>query len=277
MSNLIKSVYFNMDPSKFRKIDSDENVEDYIPNIYGQPEPEDTSGFQPFNADAMEHIGEGFEGGVPVITMDDVVNEERAKLSEEMQGERDEILKQARVEADVIIVQAREKADEIFDQARTDGYVKGSEEARAQMNAELEKIRNELQTEYEKKFADLDEEKKNLEPAFADLVVSLVRKLTGVICEDKKEVILYLIGNAMRNLGRTSSIVLRVSGRDIALVSSKKNTLKAIAKDVDSFEVIEDDSLSEHQCIIETDSKIIDCSLDSELENLEEQIKLLAY
>ena len=40
--------------------------------------------------------------------------------------------------------------------------------------------------------------------------------------------------------------------------------------------MIEDESLQAAQCIIETDSKMIDCSLDVQLKNVQEQIKMLS-
>ena len=36
MSNLIKSVYFNVDPSETRVIDSDEKVEEFVTDIFKQ-------------------------------------------------------------------------------------------------------------------------------------------------------------------------------------------------------------------------------------------------
>ncbi len=273
MSNLIKSVYFNVDPSQIRTIDSDQRVEEYIPNIYNQPKAKDAYEFPSFD----DEDGEGFEGGLSVISMDDVVNEERERLSAEMQEERNGILSEAREEAEAILAKAREDAAVILEAAKTEGFQKGTEEARVQMSLELEKMREELQNDYEEKLTELDLQEKNLEPAFADLVVSLVKKITGVLCEDKREIILYLIGSAMKNMEKTSSITIRVSKRDISIVSAKKSTLKMLAKDVSSFDILEDASLTENQCIIETDNKIIDCSLDAELQNLEEHIKLLVY
>lgn len=277
MSNLIKAVYFNVDPTKVRKIDSDENVEDFIPNIYDQPEEPETSGFQPFDTGLLTHISpdddlpESFQEEVEVPDGD------YEAFSERMQAEREEILEDARMSAEQILAAAHADAERIREDARMKGFVQGTEEAKAQYHAEYEQMKEELQADYGQKFEELEDEKKNLEPVFANLVVSLVRKLTGVICEDKREVVLYLIGNAIRNVGKTSSIVLRVSRQDIALVTAKKGTLKSLVKDVISFDVVEDESLTENQCIIETDNKIIDCSLDSELQNLEEQIKLLVY
>ena len=127
------------------------------------------------------------------------------------------------------------------------------------------------------KRAELEEQEKKLEPAFAELVVSLVRKITGISCENKKDIILYLIGNSLRNIEKTSHITIRVSKEDISRVAAKKSTLKAIAKDSAELEVVEDSSLEAMQCIIETDHSMIDCSLDAQLQNLEDHVKLLLY
>ncbi len=288
MSNLIKAVYFSVDPSKVRKIDSDENVEAFIPSIFDQSaEEEEGSGFQPFDMSSMDHIDED-SGEILSFSKhmaeedeedfgEDISEEDYEVFAERMKAEREEILEDARTNAEQILAAAHADAERIREDARMKGFVQGTEEAKAQYQAEYNSRREELEEDFRQRFEDLDNEKKNLEPVFANLVVSLVRKLTGVICEDKKEVILYLIGNAVRNVGKTSSIVLRVSRQDIALVAAKKNTLKTLVRDVVSFDVVEDESLTENQCIIETDNKIIDCSLDSELENLEEQVKLLVY
>lgn len=41
------------------------------------------------------------------------------------------------------------------------------------------------------------------------------------------------------------------------------------------FDYYRGDSLQENQCIIETDQRIIDCSLDVQLQNLKDQIRML--
>jgi len=269
-----------MEPGKVKSIDSDENVEQYIPNILELGHREEA---KPFHFEALdgafpEEDGEAeFEGGLPVISMDDVIGEEREKLSAQMSEERENILEEARQEAESIVAQANEQAEAIKEMARSEGKTIGIEEGRAEAGAELEQMRRNLQQEYQEKMLELEEQERNLEPAFADIIVSLVKKLTGIVCEDKRDVILYLIGNSLKNMEKTSRLVLRVSKKDIARVSAKKSTLRVLAKDVSEFDIMEDESLTENQCIIETDNKIIDCSLDAQMQNLEEHVKLLVY
>lgn len=109
MSNLIKSAYFKVEAGS-RTIDSDERVEEYIPNIYNQEEEVKTFEFQALgttiaNDEGME--GADFEQGLSVISMDDVVNEEREKLVDQINEEKEKILAEAREEADSILAQAK--------------------------------------------------------------------------------------------------------------------------------------------------------------------------
>ena len=71
-------------------IDSDSRIESYIPGIYSQPGDDEEEGFEKFQfrqlsgIDGMPEEGENqFTGGLNVINMDDVLDEERQKLSEE--------------------------------------------------------------------------------------------------------------------------------------------------------------------------------------------------
>ena len=278
MSNLINYVYFSVDPSKVRLIDSDEQIEEHIPTIYNREEEAEDFHFQTFGESLSEdEEGKDYSDGLSVISMDDVAREEREKLSAEMEQERESILLSARQEAEEIIEQAKKQAGTIQEQARTEGEKLGREDGKMQAAMELEQKRQELEEEYQGRCQELEEQREELEPVFANLVASLVKKITGVVCENKKEVILYLIGNAVRNLEKTKQIIIRVSKKDMGRVSSKKSTFKAIAKEVEELDIIEDASLEENQCIIETDNKIIDCSLDAQLENLEEHVKMLVF
>ena len=114
-----------------------------------------------------------------------------------------------------------------------------------------------------------------LESRFADILIGLITKITGVVCEDKKDVIIYLIDNALHNVSKSKEITIRVSKNDIMMVESEKDKFLSGLSDDVSFDIVEDDSLSDNQCIIETESGVIDCSLDAQLDNLKEQLRLI--
>ncbi len=260
-------------------IDSDEKVEEFIPDIFQKEQTAEVHDFQQLE---LKQSGENdtqaaFENGLSVIHMDDVVNQEMEKVEQQISEQKQQILEEAEEEAARMIKDAEEQSASIKQSAYIEGVEQGLAEGKIQAAKDLEQKRQELEQEYERRFQELKEQEENLEPAFADLTVSLVRKLTGVVCEDKKGIILYLIGSAMKNMERTKTLILRVSKSDIGRVMEKKSTFQMLAKGIQEFDIVEDENLTENQCIIEMDNKVIDCSLDAQLQNLEESVKLLVF
>ena len=101
MSNLIKSVYFNFDTKATRSIDSDERIEEFIPDIFEEKKEEPS--FEQLNVAALsgaDRTDQMFDNGIPVISMDDVVSQEREKLQSELQEEQESILAKAKEEAE---------------------------------------------------------------------------------------------------------------------------------------------------------------------------------
>ncbi|MCH5268015.1 MAG: hypothetical protein J1E62_06700 [Lachnospiraceae bacterium] len=283
MSNIIKSVYFNVDVEQRHLIDSESRMEQLIPEIYAAEE----SSEKPFTFRPLQlgqeldgDLEEGFQDGLSVIHMDDVREEERQKLSEEISQEMEEevqgILEQAKQDAEEIIEQARSEADDIRNQAEKEGRDVGIQAGLAEADERAQEREKQFQQTMQLKLKELEEQRRQMEPFFAGLVAELVEKITGVVCKEKKGVILHLIEGAVQNLEKPKQVTLRVSKEDMALVSLHKADLKKAAGDVLEFDVMEDSSLEANQCIIETENKIIDCSLDVQLKNLQEQLRMLA-
>ena len=262
MSNLIKYVYFNSNEDK-RVIDSDVHVEELVPELFTQPE-------------ETENADDTFQSGLNVISMDDVMEEERQKLSEELILQQNEILDAAHAEADRIVEEANGVAESIKQQAYEEGVMQGIDEGRKQGMVEIEEQKRQLQEEFDYRIQQLEDAERNLEPKFAEIVAGLVEKITGVVCKDKKDVIIYLIDNALHGIERAKQITVRVNKNDMGVVTENRGKfLKAMKSDIE-FEIVEDVSLEQNQCIIETENKIIDCSLDAQLDNLKEQLKMLS-
>ncbi|MBO5484173.1 MAG: hypothetical protein J5979_03055 [Lachnospiraceae bacterium] len=272
MSNLIKSVYFNFNQDGKRIIDSDSQVEQFIPEIFHQ----DKIYAAELSVDDQQEENAGeFQAGMNFLNMEDVRREERDKVEKETSEQVEQMLLDARKEADSILCQAKEEAEEIRLQAYEEGKSQGMSEGQELARQELETMQAEFQQKAEQQRKELDEQAMALEPKFADIMIALIEKITGVLCQDNREIVIYLIHQALYQLEKTSRVTLRVSKDDMLLVSARKQELKEnIAQDVE-FDIMEDESLEAMQCIIETDNKIIDCSLDVQLDNLRSQIKML--
>ena len=256
MSNLIKSVYFQMNQDDTRVIDSDHQMMQFVPQLLQRE--------QVSSEPDTESREEGFQGGMNVLNMDDVRREEREKMQKETSQEREELLAEAHKEAQKIVQKAQEE-----------GRNEGFEQGQAQAKERLQEAALKLQKQMEQERQVLKEQEEALEPKYAEIMAALIEKITGVLCSDKKDVIVYLIHQALNQLEKTKSVNLRVSKADVLRVSANKEELKKCVSEGVEFDITEDDSLKENQCIIETDQRIIDCSLDVQLQNLKDQIKML--
>ena len=185
------------------------------------------------------------------------------------------IIENANNEAQAIIDHAKQEAERIKGDAFSVAQNKGYEDGMLQANRE--EIR--LQTEFNNKTLTLQKQYEDmlqtLEPQMVEMITSLVKKITGIMVEDKEEVILFLIRNAIKNMDRSNEYTIRVSKEDYESVSMQKDAiLEAIGRDV-LFYISEDMSLEKNQCLIETDAQVINCGLDNQLNNLITDLKLL--
>ena len=269
MSNLIKSVYFQMDQDDTRVINSYDHVVQFAPELLQQVEASSVN-----DPEETEPDGE-FQQGMNVLNMEDVREEERARVQEETSLEMESMLADARAQAEEILQTAREQADEIRQQAQEEGRNAGFEQGQAEALKHLQEETLRQQEQFEQQQQKLKEQEEALEPKYAELMGALIEKITGVLCEDKKDVIVYLIHQALNQLEKTKSVTLRVSKPDMLTVSAQKEQLRSCVSGEVDFDITEDDSLQENQCIIETDQRIIDCSLDVQLQNLKDQIRML--
>lgn len=195
---------------------------------------------------------------------------------EAIQQEADRIIEDANKQAQDIVLSAREEAEiqkqQIFEEAKQEGIVAGrveAEEQAEQARQELEAVKLQYKEEYEKQV-------EQLEPAFVEVMLKYIQKLTGIYAEDKREIILHLIDNAMRDKRGDDNFIIRVSEADFAMASYAKDSVRHYLNEGASIEVVADKLLTKNQCMIETDSRIFDCSLDGQMLSLIEDIRLLA-
>jgi len=223
---------------------------------------------------------ESFES--EVATLESRLSEKRNELAEAEKGieeahnEADRIIAEAREEAERILEEARENAEaegeSIREDAKAAGYEDGlarAEDRIAEIHAEAEAKKEEYRAEYEKQVEEL-------EPAFVELVINYVKKLTGIYNEDKQEIILHLIDDAFKGQRGTENFIIRVSEADYPIVAYSREVIRGYISDESSLEIVADKMLEKSQCLIETESRIYDCSLDEQLTSLIEDIRLLA-
>ena len=218
--------------------------------------------------------------------------EERKKMKEEITGAerlamKIEMEKAIRTQADIILEQSRAQGEQVKEKARQVAEAERAEILEAARQAGYEEGRGRLlqeQQELEAAFAEkerqllaeFEKKQKELEPMATDVIVKLLESLTGVCLESRKGIVTYLVTKALTESDRSESFLIKVSKEDLDEVKEASDKLRSLFEREVTLEVIQDVLLKKGECLIETDSNIIDCSLGTQLEGLLEDIRLLS-
>ncbi len=229
-----------------------------------------TSKLKPNNqVKAIDMNTEEFQEGIDVLPV-------KAKATkEDVEVEISYMLNEAKKEAEMILTQAKLEAESIKKDAYTEGEKQGHHEGLMTANKELDQKKEELDKQADIQKKQYHDMVKELEPTMVRIMTKLIEKITGIIVEDKEEVILHLIKKAFESMGKAEEYIVRVSSEDFEYVSSKKDYLRAAINNESSLTIREDSSLKKNQCTIEDDFKLIDSSLDVQLKNLITDLRLL--
>ena len=179
-------------------------------------------------------------------------------------------------EAAQILEQARQEADDVRQQAFDQGFEEGKAEGIRRGQSEIENEKNEILQEKDNFRKQYEDTMAQMEPKFADVLCTLLQKLTGVLVSDQREVLTYLIHRTMMDMEPSSKFVLRVSTEDFPYMEAHKEEILMKAGVDAAVEVQEEKSLKDGECIIETDSQMMDCSFHTQLKNMTDTLRLLA-
>ena len=230
-------------------------------------------------------VTEGFKPGIPGIFSDqggvepedvpeDLAAEfaaEKARL-EQLKKEAEDVLSDAREEVKKLLAGAKVDAEEIRKQAYADGLRQGEQKAKEKYDS----MKVGLEAEVKRQKEDYERQVSELEPTFAEILIKLLERLTGVLLAEKQGIIAYLLEQAIRGIEPGMTYLVHVSAEDFPLANSKKGELLRDLKEGAVLEIIEDRTMQKGQCIIETDSRIFDCGIDTQMKNLAGDLRLLA-
>ena len=218
--------------------------------------------------DEAEEISEGLKTPENQAILDDAMD--KAK----------ELRDDAREKANKIIEDAWQEAESIKENAYKEGYETGLEDGNmeamkradvylAGLNDEQEKIKKEMLTKNE---AYLDDAEKKL----INLTCELIKKISGIIVDDYKPAMLYMINNAINEVESTTKYTIKVCEDSYAYVADNSERIVGAANPNITIDIFADAKLEKGQCVIETDIGIIDLSMDVQIQNLITAFKLLS-
>lgn len=300
MSNgggIIKSGWFVVNQADTKIIDSNARAEARLREMAAElarqcgEEPDFADGFtQGINAvEVSELIRDNGENiiGEDMAEAENSTPEQQAVMREELIAEAQAEIEAMRQEALAEIEQAKQQAiEEGRSQGYQDGYEQGQNEGFAQGHqdgldsiaeerehalAELEMRREQFEEEYQQRF-------KEVEPMFIEMLTGIYEHIFHVSLKNSRELIVYLIQNTMRNIESGSTYLIHVSKEDYPFASmQKKELIKGTNIALENVELLEDVTLNKNECMIETGNGVFDCSLGTQLEALNEELRLLSY
>ena len=262
-SNLIKFNYVNYDKEEKIVIDSDSKLPFFKP-----------LGFDNLEVIKSAQIAEAegdLDGFVPGLQAMPVSQFEEPDL-DAVKKVADSIVDKANEEAKVIIESAKEEAERIKEEAKNAGFQQGYQDGKDEVLNLQEDLKNQIQENAREQQRIIQ----SIEPQYTNLVVKLLEKLTGIVSSEYKSVILHLIQKSLEDNENDEKYCIRVSREDYEYVKNKVDSVKAFLKENAIVEIVIDSKLEKSQCFIETDTSVIDCSLDVQLENLVTDLRFLA-
>lgn len=191
-----------------------------------------------------------------------------------------ELREDAIARANKIVEDARKEAEEIHNSAYKMGYEKGLEEGSMEAMRRADEYLDNLQKEQEvnasKNQEIFEQNIQDAQDKLVDLSCALIEKLTGVVVEQYKPVMLYIINNALNDIDTGNNFTIKVSESNYTYIMDNYDRLAKAGNPNITLEVYGDAKLDKRQCIIETEHGIIDISMDVQVKNLITAMKMLA-
>lgn len=280
-SNLYKTSFMELQQEGKRVIDSNFLLERRIEELKLKRQQAAARGFVGgLAAEVVELDNSGAESdGTEAISGNIIkANEDAKGIIEGAKQEAEAMLEQARSQADSLILEAKAQAaaerEKVLKDARTQGYAEGAAEAAREaeyLEQQYREKERSLEAEYEQHFAEL-------EPQFIDTITGIYEHIFQVDLSSHRGVLLYLISATMRKVDGSRNFIVHVSKEDYPYVSEQKEKISVgISSANVMIEVIEDLTLPEGECMIETEGGIFDCGLGTQLTELGTKLRTLSY
>jgi len=194
----------------------------------------------------------------------------KAELMEKAKQEILEMKETAQTEIDVL-------KQEAISEGKAQGLIEGNEQAAKQLKLDLARNEVLLQQKQEELRMYYEQKIEEIEPMLIDTLSDIYQHIFQVDIKSRKELIVYLLGNMLKEIEGSREFLVHLSREDYPVVTARREELKALLMPNSSLEFIEDALVSQSNCYIEAEGGIYDCGLTTQLEELKTQLKLLSY
>lgn len=202
---------------------------------------------------------------VPKIDISDVTDE---KLPPEVKHKAQQILATAKAQADDMMQKAAEEADKIKAQAHAEGLSQGMEDAEERIAYQIESEVMSVRALLDQLYAFKQEFKADLEDSILDLSVDIAEKIVNIRLEKDDIVYVGIVKKAVEQLMSDEKFVLKVGHKEYErFFKDEVKWLKA-GVDCGPFKVVCDPDMKPGDCVVESDSKIINAGVGMQLKKV---------
>ena len=261
LSNLYKQWYIQPGTAEARVIDSNPLLASRLAERASRTEAGADGGFVEGLAAPEAGAAEAMENRTDYIAL---AKTEAARVIEEAKQQAAGLLEQAEIQA-----------KELEERAKQEGY----EAAETMIAGEREAFRQELEARFRERSGQLEQEyaakHDQMEAELLDVILAVFNKVFRVQFDGKREILLALVNRTLMNVGDEKSFRIRVAPDQTAFLEKRRGEiLDHVGHDIE-LDILPDPSLKGNDCMIETDSGVFDCGLDTQLENLTRDIRSL--
>ena len=187
-----------------------------------------------------------------------------------VQEEIDRLLREAKDKAKGIIQKANLKTHKIREEALQSGYEDGRKEAIVEMQKTLDSISN----VFKKGLEDLACLKDNIlsetESDIVRLTIAIAKKLACKELEQHPESIVSVVKEAIKSVKNEDKIVVKVHPDDHRALENHFSDLIELVSETSKLKLEEDTGLNTGDCIVVTDTNLIDMSLEARMESIDQ-------
>ena len=117
-----------------------------------------------------------------------------------------------------------------------------------------------------------------LEVQFVETITGIYEEIFRVDLMEYKPILINAISNTIRKIEGVKDFIIHVSKEDYKeVIDAKSEMLENMISKAVTVEIIEDITLKQNECVIETNTGIYDCSIGSQVEELKRRLRLLSY
>lgn len=182
--------------------------------------------------------------------------------------------------ANKIIEDANNEAEVIKENAYKEAYNKGLEEgsmeAMKRADTYMENMQKEQELLLQKNQEVLEANIEDAQEKMIGLCCALIEKMTGVLVDEYRPVMLHMINNALNESDNGKNLIIRVGEENYTYLCDNFDRISGAANPSINIELYSDSKLDRRQCMIESENGIIDLSMDIQVRKLITAIKMLS-